>query len=540
MWILNLFGRNNVKKTPEVKSDYINYEYGYSYPIITKKFDGEKTQGELGIIINNIPDFERIRMRAFDADMKNDTIKTIIKRYSNWVVGSGLKLQSEPEITVLNIEGIDIDKVLFSEKIEALFKVWSNSKHCDYSGQNNLNKLASQVQTASFIGGDCLVICRVINRVLKVQIIDGSHVKNPDYDELEKIKSRGNFIKYGVEYNVYGDIISYYVDFQNLDKEKTTYTSKVERVLSKNNKGSLMAWMVYGSKARIDHKRGISRISHILEKSTKLDRYAEASVGKAEQGANIAHFFEHDKDSLNDNPLKDFIKNKAAINGNISDTSNEDPYVLGDKLANKITQTTSNQVYILPQGVTLKSFQGNTDNNFDAFYNSVYDGLAAACDVPPEVAKQKYSSNYSASRAAIGGWDYIIDIDRDDFSTQFYKNVFNLFLELNVYLGKIDAPGYIEAKRSGNFYIIESYQTCRFIGKKMPHIDPIKEVKAIVEMINNDLISREQAGEALNIGSWRENFTKKQEEDKLIPKEEVIQTNINTNGNTESTNTSNV
>ena len=51
--------------------------YGMSWPIITKKWDGEKTPGELGVVVKNLPDYKRLRLRAYDAEMRIDIINIL-------------------------------------------------------------------------------------------------------------------------------------------------------------------------------------------------------------------------------------------------------------------------------------------------------------------------------------------------------------------------------------------------------------------------------------------------------------------------------
>jgi capsid protein len=64
--------------------------------------------------------------------------------------------------------------------------------------------------------------------------------------------------------------------------------------------------------------------------------------------------------------------------------------------------------------------------------------------------------------------------------------------------------------------VIEAYSKCRFIGKNMPHIDPLKEAKSVELMLNLGLVSREQATEMLNLGDWYENYLKLQEENNNV------------------------
>ena len=136
---------------------------------------------------------------------------------------------------------------------------------------------------------------------------------------------------------------------------------------------------------------------------------------------------------------------------------------------------------------------------------------------------QKYNSNYSASRAAINSFGYIITVNRISFANQFYIPFYKLWLEHQILTNKIKADGYME--NITNFMVTESFAQCRFIGKNMPHIDPLKEIKAVREMLGIDdncpLISREQATELLNMGQWDENFMKSLEEENIIPKEIV-------------------
>lgn len=536
MGVIDLFiNRKKVEEVQETRqptntinnTDSNDFTYGTSWPIVSKKWDGEKTPGELGFVIKNIPDYHRLRLRAYDAEMKIDIINIITGRYFKWVIGSGLKLQSEPNKTILEMEGIILPEN-FSKNVEALFSVWANSKYSDFTRENNLHNKALECFSTSFLGGDCLVICRVDNYGLNVQVIDGQHIKTPSQDLLDDVKARGNYEEHGIEFNSKGEHIAYFVSSKSKEKDFIE-VGKFERIAVYGEKTNRkLAWIVYGSKHRIDHKRGITRISHILEKVNKLDRYAEATVSKAEQASNILFTIKHNSESTGENPLEK-IRNRRIV-GDTSLEETQSPYVLGDGLANRITQTTSNQTFNLPIGSELTPYQSNSENNFEAFYKAVFSGICASVGMPPEVAMQEYNSNYSASRAAINGWGYIVDIDRKKLADDFYKPIYSLFLEIQVLKNKIQAPKFIEALKSKDYMITEAYKNARFIGKNMPHIDPLKEIKAIREMLDADLITREQGTESLNMGDWNENYDKRLEEDKKIPKPI-----IETNGNTENT-----
>ena len=72
--------------------------------------------------------------------------------------------------------------------------------------------------------------------------------------------------------------------------------------------------------------------------------------------------------------------------------------------------------------------------------------------------------------------------------------------------------------------VTDSYTKARFTGVNMPHIDPVKEVKAVVEMLNNDLISCEAATERVQGGDYYENQEKMKREKEASGKDSKKET----------------
>ena len=502
--------------TPEVKTNSEYYGGSSWIPVRDVPFDGEKTVGELGNVINLFPDFWSLRLRAYEAELKSDVVKIITGKFFKWVIGNGLKLQSEPNELVLQSEGINEDFTKFKPLAEARFSIYASSKFSSYSGMYNLHKLANDAYKCAFLGGDCLVIQRVVKGVVNVQVIDGQEVQTPFLDGtfLSDAQARGNTISHGIEISPTGEHVAFFVR-NNPEGSLPTYT----RVEAKGKEtGRLMAWMVYGSKHRINHHRGIPNITAILEKIEKLDRYTEATVGGAEERAKIAYAIKHSRFSTGENIAVGTIKKSLGV------STEDDPYGLAHVIAKNIQATTNKQTFNLPIGAELTSLDSSMENQYPEFFDAVFTQLCAASDIPPEVAMQKYSSNYSASRAAINGWGYIVDVYRKDFSDNFYRPIYNLWLEVEILKNKISASGYIKALQEDNYMAMQSYSNCKFTGVNMPHIDPLKEVKAIREMLGNPnegiapLISYDQAAEALNQGDWAQNYAKFLEEDKSIVK----------------------
>lgn len=466
-------------------------------------FNGEKTPGELGRPIHLIPDFYALRMRAYEAELKSDIVKIITGKFFKWVVGDGLKMQPEPNEVVLKSEGIlNFESSIFKELSEARFREYSEMNISDYSGMENVHHRAAEAFETAFLGGDCLTVLRVEKGSLNVQVIDGQHINTPVFEDkwLKAATDRGNTIKHGIEVDKRGRHVAFYVlkDNQLIDLE-------YERIEAYNKEAKCtVAWMIYGKKHRIDHVRGITTLAPILEKLDKLDRYTEAAVGSAEERAKVPWFIEHNRFSDGENPYLEAVKRGT---GSAIEKSSFD---LATPIARDIAVTQGKQVSNLPIGATMKALFSQNEINYDSFFQSIFLQLCASCDIPPEVALQKYSSNYSASRAAINGWGYIINIYRKKHARKFYRNFYNFWVYLEVIKGKLNCPGFLEAKEQENEMVVSAYTNAKFLGVNLPHIDPLKEVKAIREMIGDrskgqvPLINYDMATEELNNGDWRE------------------------------------
>lgn len=494
---------------------------GYN-PIIEDIFDGEKTPGEMGAVYDTLPDHVRLRLRAYDMQLKTDLINIITGKFFKWTIGNGLKHQAEPNTVVLELCGIKLTPEeinTFKRSSEALFDVYADSKYSDYNRKDWFHDKASEAFKTAFLGGDCLAVVRVDEYGPNIQIIDGQNVSDP-FDETGK--EEGNTIKHGIELNKKGQHVAFWVavDTDNKIAEHT-------RIKAENSNGNLMAWMIYGSKARIDHHRGVPVITSILEKVAKLDRYVEASVSKAEQTANVVYAFEHNNDSTGENILAQSLTSKKT-NGDTEETA----YEKNGRSANMLRQSTSGTVMNLTPGSKLSSLSNPGETSFNEFFRAIFVCLCASVDIPEEVALQKYEQNYSSSRAAINGWEHILDIYRQKFAKKSYQPFYRVWLEYQILTEKIKAPGFLEAQLNGDFMAVEAYFGARFTGKKMPHIDPSKEAKAIRTLLGNDttaLISYEQATEAMGQGDWDSNFKKHLEETKIIPiiKEDDTEQNNN-------------
>jgi len=497
------FGKKNIVKSSGPESRTYNGQWRTIYH---QTYDGEKNLGEIGPLVKYSLDYESLRLRSWKSYLDSEVTQTILNKFGIWVIGKGLKLQSEPVMSVLKSEKIDFKVEDFNSTIEARFRIYQNSTLSDYSGINSLNKIANTAFLNAKVGGDVLVVLRVVNKQVKVQLIDGSHVGTPYFsNQYNDALKRGNEIVNGIEVDKKGKYVAYFVKKDNF---------KFERIPAYigNNK---VAYLVYGLRYRLDNNRGIPLISAVLETIAKLERYKEATVGSAEELNKIAYQVVHQAYSGGDNPMAKNLAKAFDVNA-AGDSIPVDQ--LGKQLADTVAATTNKQAYNNPVGAEIKTIDsGKRELYFKDFYSVNINMVASTLGIPPEVALSKYDSNFSASRAALKDWENTLNVERAKFTEDFYHPIYTLWLDLQVLLNKVNAPGYLKALNDNDEMVLEAYRTARFTGANVPHIDPLKEVNAERAKLgelgaNIPLTTVEKATEALNGGDSDSNIEQFSEE----------------------------
>lgn len=452
-------------------------------PIVNIIYNGEKNFGELGPVLKHIIDHDRLGQRAWQLDLESETAHTIVNQKGRWVLGMGLKLQAEPQAEVLNAYKIKIDTEKFNTSVEALWKVYAfKSFVADYAKRAPLQKIAKRALKNAMVRGDVLVVLRVDdNNNVKVQIIDGQHVGTPlglatmgNYGELidnfigyDYINPEtGNRIRHGVEISDTGEHVAYHVR----NGIGFTYT----RIPARDSYGNLRAYLVYGSEHRLDNVRGIPQITPSMESAKQLDDYTSATVGSAVERQRIAYTIEHELGSTEEDPRQKNLAKVVDAKSNI----NMPRVASGEQVANTVAASTNKNTFNLPAGSKLTAVESKQELHYKEFHDTRAYAECATLGIPPEVAFQLYGSSYSASRAATNGFQFMLNIDRDDFGNQFYQPIYNLQLDLWVMTSKVQAPGYLDALRRKDEVVLAAYRFANWLGDPVPQIDELKEVQA--------------------------------------------------------------
>ena len=165
------------------------------YRPLGSMFTGEKQDIGMGPVKRYNVDYYTMADRAMDLFVTNEFSRAAISRVAQFAVGTGLTLHSEPQKDFLErFRRIRLDKA-FSKEVETLWRLWSRDKKVSFDIQKSLDKLAAIVFINAFICGDVLVIKRIVNKRLQLQLVDGLNV----YSSVTFNSNTGNEIINGVE-----------------------------------------------------------------------------------------------------------------------------------------------------------------------------------------------------------------------------------------------------------------------------------------------------------------------------------------------------
>lgn len=493
----------------------------YNNRVFYRPFDGEKNVGGIGPINKYYLDHDALRLRSWQLLLESEIVQIGISRSVMWTIGAGLKLRCEPEIEVLQAEGIQLDKKTFrqsfSRQMESRFKLFSKNRMSDFADMESLHAKAWEIEKNAIIGGDCLVLLSVVDGIPKVELKDGAHVRTPIFSvgisgEIRN-KDTGNRIRNGVEIDDRGQHVAFWVRKGHAIGANTIDYMNYERVPARDAKtGIIRAFLYYGLRYRLDDMRGIPLISVCMETTKQLEMYKEATVAGAVERAKFAFSIEHELGSIGTNPFQEQLAN--GFGNPLTDLPKD---IGGQNLSDTFAATTNKQAVNLPVGASAKTLESKQEIHFSEFYETNLSIIFAALDIPKEVGLMMFGSNYSASRAAIKDWAHTLNVRRALKVSCFYQPVYELCMLAWVLQNKISAPGYLDAVIKKNVWVTTAYANAKWQGDNVPNIDEKKEVDAIRGMLGEGsrhmpLITLEDAMERLAGNEFMETTEQYQEE----------------------------
>jgi len=488
------FWEKKPEEPPEIISDTLmpgihqKISQTFVNSLIGSIFDGEKFPGGFGATNGyEVVDYWTLRERSVQLFTDNIYASGLIKRLITNVINTGLSLEATPAGDILGKDDDFIND--WSENTETLYRLWGQNKELvDWKQKETDGGLQAQAKKTALLSGDCLVVLRTSRQTgLPVtELIDGRHVQQPTGDFLSGALGRGNTVQHGVEIDSNGRHVAFFV------KQKKGLEEKFVRIPVKGPKsGRKIAWLLYGSKRLLDDVRGVPLLGIVLQSLREIDRYRDAEQRAAAVNAFLAMFIRKDSNKPGTRPLSGEAVRKDTAEVTDGDGSTRD-YQMSKWLPGMAMDE-------LAQGEEPVSFDTKRPNvNFAVFEAAILSAIAWANEIPPEILKLAFNSNYSASRMADSEFKIFLNKERSDFADNFTIPRYKEWLVGMVLTDRIQADGLLEAWRDpAKFEIFGAWTDSDWAGAIKPHIDPLKEVNAKIKMVEAGFITRDRASKEL-------------------------------------------
>jgi capsid protein len=161
--------------------------------------------------------------------------------------------------------------------------------------------------------------------------------------------------------------------------------------------------------------------------------------------------------------------------------------------------------------------QESMGTDFISYQQAQIKICAYALEVPPNVFGMEYDQSFNATQATNNQFNAAIEGKRIALINQHYNHVYSSFiLGLAVNNSLSTSNNIVIAFTARDGLAFYSYCVCGWIGKVIQTSDLKKTTAALVDQIENKLITREQATNRLNNGSFESNIAKQAEENKKL------------------------
>ncbi len=430
-----------------------------------------------------LSDLPELRARSRDLYRNNPYGRAPIQTITTNVVGSGIFLQAAmdrkelffmQELTINDLE----------DTTEKKFQNWAESKNCDASRQSCFYDIQNLAFLSYCHTGEIFCTLPILKRdgknQLCLQLIEADLIQNG----LGQFNSRT--CKDGIEQNEYGEPIKYTIRISDFEwKTVSAYGEKTGRPNI----------IHFFRQERPGQSRGIPLLSSVIEVIKQIDRYSKNTLIQTI----VQNLFSVFIKSNNVDALNNIIPGTDTIP---TSTSELDDDCFDLKLA-------PGSVHRLADGEDI-SFANPTSpqQQFSAFIDAHLRAIGMATNLPFEVLKKEFNTNYSASRAArLEAWRFFL-MEREKFNRDFNQIIYKEWFTIEILEGRINAPNFFE--------YINAYTKCSWLGSTMGQVDETKEVEAAVLRMENNLSTHTEETRKLTGYDFKQNMDIKRREREIM------------------------
>jgi len=456
-------------------------------------------------IDKNIP---VLRQRSRSLYMSAPLAVSAIKTNRTNIVGEGLRLKSTIDADFLRMTPDQAAD--WQRRAEREFELWAQSKFCDSTRVNNFYEIQQVACMSWLMNGDACVLLeyekptRALPYGLRIHLIESDRVSTPNstgnnvylYATDPETKNR---IFNGVEVDGNNRVVAYHIcsTYPNSNLYSKKEWKRVKAFGDKTNVPNVL--MIYETE-RAEQYRGVPYLAPVIESLKQLTRYSEA-----EQMAAVINGF-----------FTVFIKStrgtsEIGFTGVVDEddrvTADDRNYELGPGVVNVLNPDEEIDI----------ADAKRPSSNFDAFVTSLAKYVGAALEIPVEILTKQFSSNYSASRAALLEAWKAFRMKRAWLAADFCQPVYEIFLSEAIAGNRLKAPGFFLDP-----LIRKAYCGAQWNGPAQGQIDPVKEVNAAEKRISIGISTRQRETIEMMGGDFDSNVAQLARENQMMKAAELL------------------
>ena len=455
---------------------------------------------------------QRGRMLYMGAPLATSAVNTNRTK----VVGVGLSLKSAVNRELLGLSPKSAKE--WQKRTEAEFRLWAGRKqYCDAIGMNNFDSLQQLALVSWLMSGDVFAVLKryPVTRnspySLRIHLVEADRVSTPDtmggltgWPGITDGRNdqTGNQIFDGVEVDGNGMVVAYHI--RNTYPWQLTFAEPTvwARVEAYGKRLGLPNILHIMSSERPDQYRGVTYLAQVIEPLLQLRRYTESEL----MAALVQSFFSawvYTENNTSEMPFNEV--------GDVVGPGGE-TYAADEQIGENEYQMGPGTVLHLNPNEKVAFGNPNIPTaGFENFVKTISRMIGADLELPFDVLLKEFNASYSASRGALlEAWESM-KMRRAWFVDDFCQPVYEIWLAEAVALGRVKAPGFFDDP-----LLRAAWCGARWIGPVQGQLDPLKEAKAAVLLINRGIKTHEQVTRELGGGDWEANVEQVKRENELL------------------------
>jgi len=365
-----------------------------------------------------------LRERSRDLFVGTPLATGALRTLTTNTVGPGLRLIAQIDAEALGLSDDAADA--WERHAEREFALWT--RHADAARTCTWEQLQGLALLSALMSGDVFTALPKIRRPgsvydLRVQLIEADRVCD---DPM--LPTIGRDIVAGVEIGRYGEPVAYHVArYHPLSTRPGKLRQEWKRVPAYGARSGRRNMLHLMLQERPEQRRGVPILSPVIESLKQLGRYTDAELMGAVVSAMLTVFV---KSETPYQPLGQGIPDDDQV-----DSSDSQSIELGN-----------GSVVGLAPGESIDSVAPSRPNTaFDGFTMSVCVQIGAALEIPVELLHKRFTTSYTAARAAFVEFWKAIRTRRAWIAQSFCQPVYEEWLAEAVASERVSAPGFFES-----------------------------------------------------------------------------------------------